>query len=132
MGASFSCNPPLVCVGSVSSLTGLGIALSVFFSPRITVESSVGTLFSVSPPSKLVGFLSLSVKEKHAFSSTLQGESIFKVALFTPSGGSAGMKQRELIRWYSEQQIQNSSYSSEEELRNEVKKIGAIIEVSLL
>ncbi|KAL8150971.1 hypothetical protein V2J09_020779 [Rumex salicifolius] len=42
--------------------------------------------------------------------------------------GLAGMKQRDLLRWNSKQQIQNSAYISEEELRNEVKKIGAIIE----
>ncbi|KAL8151527.1 hypothetical protein V2J09_021335 [Rumex salicifolius] len=42
--------------------------------------------------------------------------------------GLAGVKQKDLIRWYLEQQFQKSAYSSEEELRQEVKKIGAIIE----
>lgn len=46
--------------------------------------------------------------------------------------GLAGMKQKDLIRWYVEQQHQKNAYSSEEELNSEVKKVGAIIEVTNL
>ncbi|KAM7262828.1 hypothetical protein ACFE04_000511 [Oxalis oulophora] len=43
-------------------------------------------------------------------------------------GGLAGMKQRDLISWYIEQQNQKNNYSSEEEARKEAKNISAIIE----
>ncbi|GAV80097.1 MCM domain-containing protein [Cephalotus follicularis] len=42
--------------------------------------------------------------------------------------GLAGMRQKELIRWYVEQQNQKNNYSSEEEARKEAKDISAIIE----
>lgn len=41
------------------------------------------------------------------------------------------MRQRELIKWYVEQQNEKNNYSSEEEARAEVTKLKAIIEVHI-
>jgi hypothetical protein len=43
--------------------------------------------------------------------------------------GLAGMKQRDLIKWYVDQQNEKNNYSSVEEAKVEISQIKAIIEV---
>jgi len=57
----------------------------------------------------------------------------FDVCLFNhrdAGDGLAGMKQGDLIIWYVEQQNAKGAYSSTAEVKEEVKCIKAIIEVS--
>lgn len=50
---------------------------------------------------------------------------------FLPLAGTglAGMRQKDLIKWYVEQQNEKNTYSSMEEVKKEVSKLKAIIEV---
>lgn len=43
--------------------------------------------------------------------------------------GLAGMRQKDLIQWYVDQQNERNNYSSMEEVTAEISKIKAIIEV---
>jgi len=56
----------------------------------------------------------------------------FDACLFNHGAGDglAGMKQGDLIIWYVEQQNAKGAYSSTAEVKEEVKCIKAIIEVS--
>lgn len=40
-----------------------------------------------------------------------------------------GMRQKELIRWYIDQQNEKKKYSSQEQVKLDIKKLRAIIEV---
>ena len=48
----------------------------------------------------------------------------------TAGTGLAGMKQRELIKWYVIQQNEKNNYTSQEEAAADVSKVKAIIEVN--
>lgn len=43
--------------------------------------------------------------------------------------GLVGLRQKELIQWYVDQQNEKQKYSSQEEVKLEIKKLRAIIEV---
>lgn len=45
--------------------------------------------------------------------------------------GLAGMRQRDLIEWYVDQQNERNSYSSMEEADKEIKLVRAIIQVNM-
>lgn len=45
--------------------------------------------------------------------------------------GLAGMRQRDLIEWYVDQQNERNSYSSMEEANKEIKLVRAIIQVNM-
>lgn len=50
---------------------------------------------------------------------------------FTSSGSELpGMRQKELIRWYIDQQNEKKKYSSQEQVKLDIKKLRAIIEVN--
>lgn len=51
------------------------------------------------------------------------------MGLLNAGTGLAGMRQRDLIKWYVNQQNEKNIYSSMEEAAAEVSKIKAIIEV---
>jgi hypothetical protein len=51
------------------------------------------------------------------------------VGLSIAGSGLAGMKQRDLIKWYVDQQNEKNNYSSVEEAKVEISQIKAIIEV---
>lgn len=53
----------------------------------------------------------------------------FSVGLSIAGSGLAGMKQRDLIKWYVDQQNEKNNYSSVEEAKVEISQIKAIIEV---
>lgn len=53
------------------------------------------------------------------------------MGLLITGNGLAGMRQRDLIQWYVNQQNELNSYSSMEEASAELSKIKAIIEVYL-
>lgn len=45
--------------------------------------------------------------------------------------GLAGMRQKDLIKWYVEQQNEKNNFSSMEEVKKEVAEVKAIIEVNI-
>lgn len=51
--------------------------------------------------------------------------------MFSPFAGTglAGMRQKDLIKWYIDQQNEKNTYSTMEEVKKEITKIKAIIEV---
>lgn len=51
------------------------------------------------------------------------------VGLLIAGNELAGMRQRDLIKWYVDQQNEKNNYSSIEEAKTEVSQIKAIIEV---
>lgn len=53
------------------------------------------------------------------------------LVMFLPSAGTglAGMRQKDLIKWYIDQQNEKNTYSTMEEVKKEITKIKAIIEV---
>jgi hypothetical protein len=57
----------------------------------------------------------------------MKGE--FSVCLFIAGDGLSGMSQRDLIKWYVDQQNAKNNYSSVEEAKVEISQIKAIIEV---
>lgn len=59
-------------------------------------------------------------------------KSEFSVGSLIAGTGLAGMRQRDLIQWYANQQNEKNNYSSMEEAAAEVSKIKAIIEVYIL
>jgi hypothetical protein len=50
---------------------------------------------------------------------------------FDTADGLAGMKQGDLIIWYVEQQNAQGAYASQDEVKEEVKCLKAILEVKL-
>lgn len=56
----------------------------------------------------------------------------FSVGFFIAGSDLAGMRQRDLIKWYVDQQNEKNNYSSIEEAKTEVSQIKAIIEVYTL
>lgn len=56
-------------------------------------------------------------------------KSEFSVNLLITGNGLSGMRQKDLIQWYVDQQNERNNYSSMEEVQAEISKIKAIIEV---
>jgi len=59
-------------------------------------------------------------------------KSEFSVNLLITGNGLSGMRQKDLIQWYVDQQNERNNYSSMEEVQAEISKIKAIIEVYFL
>jgi len=53
-----------------------------------------------------------------------------EISMKITGNGLAGMRQKDLIQWYVDQQNERNNYSSMEEVTAEISKIKAIIEVS--
>lgn len=56
----------------------------------------------------------------------------FSLDLLITGDGLSGMRQKDLIQWYVDQQNERNNYSSMEEVQAEISKIKAIIEVYFL
>lgn len=56
-------------------------------------------------------------------------KSEFSVNLLITGNGLSGMRQKDLIQWYVDQQNERNNYSSMDEVQAEISKIKAIIEV---
>lgn len=55
---------------------------------------------------------------------------LLKLNTFFPLGSELpGIRQKELIRWYIDQQNEKKKYSSQEQVKLDIKKLRAIIEV---
>jgi len=53
----------------------------------------------------------------------------FSLDLLITGDGLSGMRQKDLIQWYVDQQNERNNYSSMDEVQAEISKIKAIIEV---
>lgn len=54
-----------------------------------------------------------------------------EISMEFTGNGLAGMRQKDLIQWYVDQQNERNNYSSMEEVAAEISKIKAIIEVCI-